>query len=119
MLVIVAWDIPFYYEFSVLYVTPSDGCKEENIGVIEGYDQLEMANTAASSTLMTFLPALLAFSPFPTARISSLIIFSTSAAILTSAFTLGLATSNISTQPRNRIFSVIRLCTNATIKSYG
>lgn len=73
-------------------------CFESNNQRIDSLNEIQKAGVAASTTLMTLLPALLIFSPFWTARTGLLIVFSTSAALLTAGFTLGLATSDVMTQ---------------------
>lgn len=105
--------------FDTLSVITPAGCREENNAFLVNRTELDKANGAAATTLVTLLPALLIFAPFPSARISSLIVFSTSAALVTSAITLGLATSSIITLPKERILRVIDICTEATISQYG
>lgn len=97
----------------------SPSCRETNNLILINTSEIDKVSSAAATTLMSLLPALLVFGPFPTAQIRAMIPYSTAAALLTSGFTLGLATPNISTIGKNRILRVIDLCTEATIRLYG
>lgn len=97
----------------------SAGCVEYNNQLLNSSSEITKADSAAASTLMTLLPALLVFGPFRTARISSSIVFSTTAALVTAGFTLGLATTNVMTLPNSKIFNVRDLCTETTTQRQG
>lgn len=113
------WDfIPTYLASGVRGLLPID-CYQKINGGLNSTSEIDKVASTAATTVMTLLPALLTFAPFPTARISSLMAFSTGAAILTSAMTLGLSTSKISTLAKDRVMEVKDLCTEATIHFYG
>lgn len=94
-------------------------CQLPNKYFIDVMSETDKVAAAAGTTLMTLLPALLVFGPFPTAEISAMIRFSTWPALITSGFTLGLATSKMVTLGKNRILRVTDLCTPSTIGYYG
>lgn len=79
--------------------------------------KITKADSATATTLMTLLPALLVSAPFWTTRISSLIMFSTSATFLT-ADTRNLQ-YDMMTLPKKKIFKVSNLCAETTIQRYG
>lgn len=94
-------------------------CQEVNNEILVQATEINKVVGAAATTLMTLLPALLVFGPFPTAEIRAMLPYSTGAALITAGFTLGLATSNIATVGKNRILRVADLCSEATIHLYG
>lgn len=87
--------------------------------LINALSETEKMTGAAATTLMTLVPALLVFGPFPTAEIQSIMPYSSLAAFLTVASTMGLSTSRLSTMAKNRIFRVADFCTPRTIELYG
>lgn len=94
-------------------------CLEYNNFFLSRMSEADKVATAAGTTLVTLLPALLVFGPFPTAEISAMICYSTWPAVITSGFTLGLATSKMVTIGKNRLLRVIDLCIPSTIEYYG
>lgn len=107
------------YTINELLLIISNKCLEENNDALSGASEITKASSSAAATLITLLPALLVFGPFPTARIDSLILFSTSAALLTAGLAFGLATSNVKTLRKHKIYKVVDLCTEETIRRYG
>lgn len=102
-------------ELDALYLKP---CKPYE-RLLADLSETEKVAGAAATTLMTLLPALLVFGPFPTAEISAMIACSTWPAFVTAGFTLGLSTSKMITLGKNRIIRVIDLCTRDIIENYG
>lgn len=94
-------------------------CGGMNDYISSQMSETEKIDAAAGTTLITLLPALLVFGPFPTAEISAMISYSTWTALITSGFTLGLATSKMVTLGKNRILRVIDLCMPSIIGYYG
>lgn len=86
---------------------------------LQAQSEYHQVYTAAATTIVTLLPALLTLAPFPVARIRHLVAYSTGAAMITSSITFGLSTADISTLVRNRVIRVQDLCDKATIKLYG
>lgn len=94
-------------------------CQKTNNDLVNKMTETDKVAAAAGTTLMTLLPALLVFGPFPTAEIRAMMPFSTWPALITSGFTLGLATSKMVTLGKNRIVRVVDLCTPSIIGYYG
>lgn len=94
-------------------------CQDSTNNLVANMTETDKVAGAAGTTLMTLLPALLVFGPFPTAEISTMIAFSTWPALITSGFTLGLAASKMVTLGKNRILRVMDLCTQGMIEYYG
>lgn len=95
-----------------------DSCRDLDT-MANGLSEADKMTGAAATTLMTLVPALLVFGPFPTAEIQSIIPYSSLAAFQTVASTMGLSTSSLSTMAKNRIFRVTDFCTPSTIQLYG
>lgn len=96
-----------------------DTCYYNTDDFINNLSETKKMTSAAATTLMTLVPALLVFGPFPTAEIQSIMPYSSLAAFLTVASTMGLSTSSISTMTKNRIFRVADFFTPSTIQLYG
>lgn len=106
------------HEFTIDQIIRPE-CLKGNDEVLKSAGEIWKADAAAASTLMTLLPALLIFGPFPTARIGSLIVYSTLASLITAGFTLGLATTNVMTLPKTKLFRVVDLLMDANLLSSG
>lgn len=94
-------------------------CYHDPDALLDSLSETEKMTGAAATTLMTLVPGLLVFGPFPTAEIQSIIPYSSVAAFLTVASTMGLSTSSLPTMAKNRIFRVEDFCTPSTIQLYG
>lgn len=106
------------YHFTLERLLPAD-CYTTIDSDLTTKPEIEKMNSAAATTLVTLLPALLTFAPFPMARMTHLIAYSTGAALVTASMTFGLSTPELPTLLRDRIFRVKDLCSEATVKFYG
>lgn len=104
---------------SSLQIILPKSCYEDLNSELESINEIEKVGSAAATTIITLLPALLTFSSIPTAKISSLLAFSTGAALLTSGLKFGLPIPNISTLAKDRVIKVKDLCEEATIQFFG
>lgn len=76
------WDFYFPTDTVDVYFLSAE-CLNSTETLLDVSLEIWEAESSAASTLLTLLAALLVFVPFGTARISSLIVFATSAALLT------------------------------------
>lgn len=94
-------------------------CYRETERNLKNKSEIEKLNSAAATSLVTLLPALLTLAPFPMARISHLVAYSTGAAMTTASITFGLSATELSTLVKDRAIRVKDLCGEVTINFYG
>lgn len=104
---------------SGLNILIPQSCSQDIDQQLNDTPEVSKVASSAASTIMTLLPALLTFAPFPTASISALLAVSTGAALLTSGMGLGLPVTSIYTLSKDKIISVKELCTEDIIRRYG
>lgn len=87
------------------------------LGNTSEYDKVA---SAAATTVMTLLPALLTYASLPTARVRGLLFFNIESAMWTAAMTFGLGIRSIATVGKDRVLKVNPdLCGTDIVAMYG
>lgn len=81
--------------------------------------EFNKVGSAAATTAMTLLPALLTFASLPAAKVRDTVYISTEAAWFTGAVTFGLSVRTVVTLADERSLNVADLCAPSTVLQYG
>jgi hypothetical protein len=88
-------------------------CREGMNSYLLNSSEFDKIGSAAGTTIVTLIPALLSFAPLGMARVGHLIFFNTEIAMMTAAMTLGLLNKGVVTLAKDRLLKAKDLCENA------